>query len=834
MPPRRRPAVKSKLEQAPEIKPQASVSSGAFYAPSRPQLSTQMDQLGQALRQLGSGVGDMLVNKAGEQSKEDLATGARIALAHMDDLRKNSSNVLKRAEQEGWLPNGARPDVKEGFLRQSGAIWAQSPQVTALLDDGMETFINSWGNKAGSMVDFHNALDARNRQIVDEAREALDNNFYSRDEGFMNSIPEVLAKHRKKWTDRYTNIVSINQMNVASKGVKEYFRIGTPEALEAAKNYFFTGQSHPGTLGEVKSLKTGGDFDPNRQRVVVAPKDLWPAGQSPRVGFYTMVEEHALYDLAKNPNDIEGITRAMGFVSTMSSLRNPANKARMDSGLLQSHYGKLRSNLSTMLGNALSKRQANEADLLESAVTKMTTLVQLRPGGEYDDMEYRVVGADGTIQKKIFTPGDMTQFLTDWENNAIVHPRYDENFPDSGIPKTVRYALSEGSYESPEEADKVRKGGWALTDEELPLLTDQKKFEGILTVIDRINARVQGQKGDIAEQGKLAQDDFNRRVEREADDLVNFFRPKPPKPGDDGPAPVPQIVWSDEDMQRISEKVGDKLREYATANKLNFSLLKWKTARRAFADTNHGETYHSSADQERYTHALTTLASANGHKHWLNKSDVEVEMNIRELFGAKGGLPKKGDELSEGQIDKLTKLFVGKTKAWGRFMDITGTAGKGTSFENLMFKKVMIEDPALAQLFQKNRKQIGPFFHGSPMETYFKAHLHAYMRRVYIPWMDSIGTNFDYDGEAFDKKEMDSFMFSMQYGVAPGGGRGAPTPLSYQFAPAKPPMTRSMSLLQEFLLDGYGPLVTPPGGGAPVRKYPNGWRDRIAAEMGNP
>ena len=179
MPPRRRPAVKSKLEQAPEIKPQASVSSGAFYAPARPQLSTEMDQLGKALLQLGSGVGNMMVNKAGEQSKEDLQTGARIALAHMAELRKDSSNALKQAEKKGWIPNGARPDVKEGYLRQVGVMWATSPRLKAALDGDMETFINDFADKGGNLADFHTALDVRNQGIVNEARDVLDDNFYT-------------------------------------------------------------------------------------------------------------------------------------------------------------------------------------------------------------------------------------------------------------------------------------------------------------------------------------------------------------------------------------------------------------------------------------------------------------------------------------------------------------------------------------------------------------------------------------------------------------------------------------------------------------------------------
>ena len=149
MPPRRRPAVKSRLEGAPEIKPQATVASGAFYAPAKPQITSEMDQLGRALTAMGGEVGQIMVKKVGEQSKEDLQTGARIALAHMAELRKDSSNALKQAEKKGWIPNGARPDVKEGYLRQVGVMWATSPRLKAALDGDMETFINDFADKNG-------------------------------------------------------------------------------------------------------------------------------------------------------------------------------------------------------------------------------------------------------------------------------------------------------------------------------------------------------------------------------------------------------------------------------------------------------------------------------------------------------------------------------------------------------------------------------------------------------------------------------------------------------------------------------------------------------------
>lgn len=807
MPPRRRPEVKSRLEQVPEIKPQASVSSGAFYAPARPQLSTEMDQLGKALRQLGSGVGDMMVNRAKEQSAEDLATGARIALAHMDELRKDSSNALKKAEAKNWLPNGARPDVKEGFLRQAGAIWARSPQLAAHLDDGMETFIHSWSNKAGSLVNFHEALDKRNMEIITQAREHLDNNFYSRDEGFMNAVPEVLAKHRKKWTERYTDLVSINQMNTASKAVKNLFR---EQLYDNAVNYFFMGQTTPGVAGELRDNKTGKVVPPSEALTIVAPKDLWPAGQSPRIGFYKMVEDHALYDLAKNPHDIKGISDALDFVTHMASMKNPTNKARMDSGLVESHYGKLKTTLSAMLDRAQTNLAARDGEILESAMSKVTALFQLRPHG--DGFQYRVIDGSGQVSLKIFDPRQMNEFLEDWKNNRIAHPSYNPKNPDAGVPEIVRYKIS-GPYESDEEKDRVIKDGFSLTDKEIEALTTRHQFEAILSVVDRVNARLENQDREAAKEKAAEQDQFDRRLDRKAADIIETL-------SEGG-------TWSDEDIKETSRKVLNRLKRFAERNELEFDSLNWRNKIRATLDATAGEDYHSSADQGRYTQALTTLASENGQLHWLNKSDLQVEANIRKLFGSSAGVEKRGDELSEAQIVKLTNLFVNKNRAWGKYLDITGATGKGTAFEKEMYDAAVRLNPDLLQLFHDNKKQLaGGFFKASSMETLFRAHLSAYMRRVYVPWMADAGEHFDYDGESFDRKAMDAFLFSNKY---TDPERKKPEVISYSVHPDKPPLTRSESLLQQFLREGRGEQTEKDG--KTVWQYPNGWKQRISEEL---
>ena len=636
MPPRRRPVVKSRLEATPDIKPQATVAAGAFYAPARP--NTDVNQLGQALLAMGNAAGQLMVKKAGIREKEDLATGTKIAMDHLAELRKDSSDALKQAEKNGWIPNGARPDVKEGYLRAVGAIWATSPILKNKLDWDMEVFINNLADKGGSLEDFHFALDARNKEIVDQAKGELDDNFYTRDEGFMGNILAPLAKHRKHWTDKYTQLITRKQIDVATKSVHDLWKDGR---LDGGFNYWWKGVSGAEPIDWTDPIS--GKKVPAGARNIIAPKDLYPVNPGPRVGFFNIVESHALYNLAGNQYDMGGIARALRFVDYQAAKKNPANGASMDSGTMKESYELLKRKLQGQLSAAQGYLTANNKDLRASAGLKVEAVFKsYKEASEGERSKISIPGiASDKVEFRGFTDIEQVRkVVTDWQNNALPHP-----FREGAIlPWNINDIVNK------DERDKLIAEGLVLTDAEKAVFTDAHMYD----VLHKALPFLQEQRvRSIAEQTRLGQekiDEFKREDVGDAENLIiDFFHEFTDAWG----------TWTQEDLNAAVTGATEGLTDVADDFNIDFDEGQFAKTMQGIMTATHSESKVDPTASSDFNSLMLDIVGKRGL--WFNVPNSTIRNNILKLSA--------GKRIKPDDIERILGILDEKRTSFKKWID---------------------------------------------------------------------------------------------------------------------------------------------------------------------
>ena len=69
-------------------------------------------------------------------------------------MRDDAGKALRKAEEKGWIANGANPYVKQGFLIQHGTLFANSEKVQSIFDKDVDVLIEEHSMKDSSSEDF--------------------------------------------------------------------------------------------------------------------------------------------------------------------------------------------------------------------------------------------------------------------------------------------------------------------------------------------------------------------------------------------------------------------------------------------------------------------------------------------------------------------------------------------------------------------------------------------------------------------------------------------------------------------------------------------------------
>ena len=647
----------------PEIKPQATVSAGGYYAPAKPQLTSGWEQFGRVGEKVKGIFDTVLAKKAQYQSKEDYQTGARIALAHMEELRKDSSNALKQAEKNGWIPNGARPDVKQGYLKAVGVIWADSPQLKGWLNEGMETFINDFADTGGTESDFHTALDARTQGIVAEARDHLDDNFYTRDEGFMGAIGTPLAQHRKDWTAKYHAIVSRKQRDVATKATHDQWGTG---GTDRGFNYWWTGDARiKGDDSDVKIIdsKTGKELSGTKS--IIAPADLYPVDPGPRVGFYNVVRSYALFNLAENQYDIGGVDRALRFVDIIAAKKNPSNGARMDSGTMDESYTKLKRELQAQRAAAQKYLTEHHDDLRKSAALKVEVISKLWKGDTETRRDIVVPGLAGTQNVRGFrNVDDVYKVVKAWETGNMPHPfREGEMLPwDVGSINEIlaKNLGKEGTRKAVDDRQRLIDEGYVLTDAEKSVFTGVHMHQTLLDSLSWIQEQGLKSRAALKARGEEGEAEFKRETVGDAENLIiDFFHEFENLDlhiiGPDG-KPTEETrklgTWTQEDLNAALRGATEGLIKTADELNIEFDTGTFTKDIQTTIDATHKDSKIDRIGMEDFSSVFADVIARK--ELWMDQPATNIRKNILELT--------RGKRIDGADVEKMVKMLVEDTR----------------------------------------------------------------------------------------------------------------------------------------------------------------------------
>ena len=538
----------------PSRKAHGGIDPAAYYAGRTPSKNNQLTELGNVLTKLGATAAGAMVAAQSKQSKEDLAIGYGLAREHAEELRKDMSNILRKAEDMKIISYGARPDVKRGLLIGMGENFAKSPQVSALLKEGVDDWIQQRVTEDITIDDFNDKLDSeffgpRITKLMENFKdENGSTNFYSGTSGFLQSIREVTGPMRSHFNDMYEARVADKYESVISTQLQNKFN--TPALAPDKPNlsmspssewrnsfqYGYDDKPWPYYQDAINWFSGVGINPLIRESKIKAPppipspdKDapppkeeedpekaityrttdpylLLPSKRNPQEFLFKSFEDHINNDVVTSNLHhklVPSLEDALDRLRHFRGLNVPTFKNRVDSGDMRKYYVGLRDDLETRLINARKNAASVLAARKVAAGEHLSTLAlatKLHTTKAGDTTGFRVLINDPNAKesdirpKPIFKTVSMEQWLLYYRYGLL----HDPNNPLRGpIPFTPQ--SEQGDDPNP----------WSpKTREDLDFFNDEVwSLAIVMKAADKVNER-------IAEEQRFASTQKDENIER--------------------------------------------------------------------------------------------------------------------------------------------------------------------------------------------------------------------------------------------------------------------------------------------------------------------------------
>ena len=756
------PTLARALGGRPIKKVTAKVHSFSSVRPSPEKGSSDLDQLGKAMTALGSVAGKFLEAKLDSRSKEDIARGRHIANKHRFELMQKDASALRVAEKNGWISNGARPDVKRGFLTQLGVNWAKSSEVSILFDDGVEDLLQEHALNLGSVEDLNQKLDQHFNGKMQEALGALNNNYYSRTIGFSQSINPILERKKEIFVGIYEKLLSKANADEIDKTLTSFMQEGDyKDAIAWFSN---------GSVGE--------DSEYEHLYRQIPPRLTTPTEVSPKKFFFDSFKRHILYNRVTSPLHPSYETSLEAAIATVNSVRKlkmPNTGERMDVGSMGEHYAELHLELVVKLNRARGSAAAKEKEIGDSVKDKIQHIFRMASGkgGSHPGLVYYIEGREGELLPITITPNNLVQFYNDLRNNRIRIPTGTKRDSKTGLdpasaavphrkvfwdiskltdPKDIEAAKNDSFTPTPEEFDHVTEflATKALADVSAEIVTNNKSLLAGVTQMREMD------KKRLATRQQRLVDQIHKifRTKKDPESLTKKRGPWEKVLGDRPrvEALFKDLRWDEDDIYRwVSELTKDLEQEYKS-NDLYWSPTQFSAQLKETFNKIEQEKYFDRDKQTKIEEAYDYYQE-NAEK-FFGMDESQIRLKVAALMGPTVGI-------NDPNVTQLVTTLKGQRRNW-MSMSTFRPGTEAAAIKTQMKRMILQREPLLQALLVEERKKphgVGATDHFSMADIMMDLLIERYLMEHYLPTLETMAQAVNMDVDAIRKQDLDAILY---------------------------------------------------------------------------